>query len=162
MIQNAMLFLYGAGVLLLILIGIVIWLHVRVRRLTQGANAQSLEGLIGELLERTTSLEKLAVEMRDDMIYVDERVQTALRGVSVVRFNAFKDSGGGQSFAVSLINESGDGIILSTLYSRERVGVYAKPVRAGKSEFELTDEEKQSLEQSVSSLDYDAKRATQK
>jgi len=44
-----------------------------------------------------------------------------------------------------MLNEVGDGVVLSSLYSRERMSVFAKPVKAGKSEFELSDEEKEVL-----------------
>ena len=64
-----------------------------------------------------------------------------------VRFNPFKGTGAGgnQSFATALLNENGDGVVLSSLYSRERVSVYAKPVQKFSSEYELSGEEKQAI-----------------
>ena len=40
-----------------------------------------------------------------------------------------------------MLNEEGDGVVLSSLYSRERMSVFAKPIKGGKSEYELTGEE---------------------
>jgi len=45
-----------------------------------------------------------------------------------------------------MVNENGDGVVLSSLYSRERMSIFAKPVKNGKSEYELTTEEKEVLE----------------
>lgn len=44
-----------------------------------------------------------------------------------------------------MLNEDGDGVVISSLYSRERMSIFAKPIKNGKSEYELTDEEKKSL-----------------
>ena len=45
-----------------------------------------------------------------------------------------------------MLNEEGDGVVLSSLYSRERMSIFAKPIKNGKSEYELTEEEKKLLE----------------
>ncbi|MGH7249434.1 MAG: DUF4446 family protein, partial [Minisyncoccia bacterium] len=50
-----------------------------------------------------------------------------------------------QSFAIGMMNEDGDGLVLSSLYSRERMSIFAKPIKRGKSEYELTAEEKEAL-----------------
>jgi len=68
-----------------------------------------------------------------------------VRGVGVVRFNPFTAQGGNQSFAAAFLDEQGSGVVLSTLYARDRVGVYAKPVDNGSSSFELTEEEKEAI-----------------
>ena len=45
-----------------------------------------------------------------------------------------------------MVNEDGDGVVFSSLYSRERMSVFAKPIKNGKSEYELTSEEKNVLD----------------
>jgi hypothetical protein len=45
-----------------------------------------------------------------------------------------------------MLNEEGDGLVMSSLYSRERMSIFAKPIKAGKSTYELTAEEKEALE----------------
>ena len=50
-----------------------------------------------------------------------------------------------QSFAVALLSENGDGAVLSSLYARDRMSVFAKPVKNFSSEFEMTEEEKEVL-----------------
>ena len=70
-----------------------------------------------------------------------------------MRFNPFGGTtGGNQSFAVALLDEKHSGVVFSTLYARDRVGVYAKPVEAGASSFELTGEEREAIEKAKESM----------
>jgi len=68
--------------------------------------------------------------------------------VETIRFNPFKGngSGGNQSFSTAFVNEEGDGVVISSLYSREHISVFAKPIKKMSSEYEMTKEEKDSLE----------------
>ncbi len=71
----------------------------------------------------------------------------SLQQVGVVRFNPYHDTGGDYSFAVALLDAAGSGVLLTGLYHRDRCRVYAKPVRAWDSEYTLTEEERQAIEQ---------------
>jgi hypothetical protein len=73
-----------------------------------------------------------------------ERIARSVRSAGAVRFNPFQ-SGDGQSFAAAFLDEKGDGVILSTLSLRERVSVFAKPVKNYASPHELTEEEKAAM-----------------
>ena len=77
-----------------------------------------------------------------------------MTGVETVRFNPFKGdgSGGNQSFSTAFVNEEGDGVVISSLYSRERVSVFAKPVKKMSSEYEMTAEEKESLQKAKEAI----------
>jgi len=79
---------------------------------------------------------------------VEKRLNQSVRGVGTVRFNPFRGTGdgGNQSFASAFIDEKGDGVVFSTLYSRERMSVFAKPLTGGKSEYELTGEERRAIQ----------------
>lgn len=73
------------------------------------------------------------------------RLDGAISRVGVVRFNAFTDVGGEQSYAVALLNDRGDGIVLSSLFGREQSWTYAKPVRGGSSPYPLSREEQRAI-----------------
>jgi hypothetical protein len=64
-----------------------------------------------------------------------------LRRVGLVRFDAFEDTGGSQSFALALIDEAGDGVVLTSLHSRQASRLYVKRVIRGVSETTLSREE---------------------
>ena len=82
--------------------------------------------------------------------FLDSRLKQKVNQVETVRFNPFVGSGNGgnQSFSSSFINEEGDGVVISGIYTRERNMVFGKPIINWKSEYELTEEEKKAIEQS--------------
>jgi hypothetical protein len=77
------------------------------------------------------------------------KLKKSIRGFETIRFNPFKDQGGNQSFAIAFLNDEGDGVVISSLYSRDRTSVFAKPIKKMASEFELTEEEKEALNKAI-------------
>jgi len=70
-----------------------------------------------------------------------------LQRTALVRFNPFDETGGDQSFALALLDKNGDGLVLSSLHTRDLTRVYGKPVRGGKpAEYDFSKEEKQAVE----------------
>jgi hypothetical protein len=69
----------------------------------------------------------------------------ALSHIGMVRFDAFEDAGGAQSFALALIDDDGDGIVLTSLHSRSATRLYLKGVRRGVSDLPLSAEEMRAL-----------------
>lgn len=118
----------------------------RLKRFFLGKKAKDLEETIVALEKDLSNLTEAKIATEKEIAVINTKLQKSIRGLEVIRFNPFPDQGGNQSFAIGMLNESGDGLVLSSLYSRERMSVFAKPVRNGKSEFELSDEEKEVLE----------------
>ena len=137
------------GVLALALAALFIWVVLMARRLKiffQGKEARDLEEYINQLTKRTEKLESEKENLNKQVKVLQEKMTGSVRGVSSVRFNPFKDAGGNQSFAVALLDESGNGVVLSSLYAREKTSVFAKPVSKFNSEYELSTEEKEAVE----------------
>lgn len=121
--------------------------HGRINKLMMGRSGASLEDSIVSLARRTKDIEAFRSELEGYLKRAEVRMTSSIRGVATVRFNPFKGdgSGGNQSFATALMTEQGDGCVISTLYSRERVSVYSKPIAKGVSPFELSEEEREAL-----------------
>ncbi len=117
----------------------------RLKRFFLGKKAKDLEDTITLLQADIAKLTSARDQAEKDIELINKKLEKCIRGLEVIRFNPFPDQGGNQSFAIGLLNEVGDGVVLSSLYSRERMSIFAKPVKAGKSEFELSDEEKEVL-----------------
>ena len=64
----------------------------------------------------------------------------------MVRYSPFKDTGSDLSFALAILNDNNDGVILNGIYSREMSNIYAKQIIAGKTNNKLWEEEKEVLE----------------
>jgi hypothetical protein len=75
------------------------------------------------------------------------RTGSAISHLGLVRFDAFDDTGGGQSFALALIDDEGDGVILTSLHSRQSTRVYVKDIRGGVADAPLSGEEERALRQ---------------
>lgn len=73
------------------------------------------------------------------------RGTAAISRIGLIRFDAFEDSGGAQSFALALVDDDGDGIVLSSLHSRPTTRVYVKAIRRGVADAPLSDEETRAL-----------------
>lgn len=128
-------------ILMAIALIFVIRIEIRMRKLFKGSKAITLESLMADVIARVEHLGKQG-ELHDKHLVIhDEQIQKLGRGVKLIRFNPFPDMGGTQSFAVAIVNEKGDGVVFSSLYSRERMSVFAKPISGGKSDIELTPEE---------------------
>ena len=76
---------------------------------------------------------------------------SGLRHWSLVRFNPFSDTGGEQSFVIALLNDSGDGLIITSLHGRGVARFYTKKVTKGLADQELSTEEKAALAQALKS-----------
>jgi len=114
----------------------------RLRRFFLGKKAKDLEDTIVKLEEHITALKSAQEKTEKNITEINQKLKKSIRGLETIRFNPFPDQGSNQSFAVGMLNEEGDGVVVSSLYSRERMSVFAKPIKMGKSEYELTEEEK--------------------
>lgn len=128
-------------VLLLVTLVQVFLLSRRVTRLTRGATGASLEATITALGVKAETLEGHAHTTETALNNLNTRLETAVRAVSVRRFDPFQNAGGQQSFTAAFLNEQGDGMVLSGIHSRDAVRVYAKDVTKFGSERELSADE---------------------
>ena len=128
-------------------------------RLALGRNG-SIEESVTILARDMKELQTFRTELEQYLKYAELRLRGSLQGYGMVRFNPFAESGGSgnQSFAIAFLDEGHSGVVLSTLYARDRVGVYAKPLESGVSTYELTKEERDAVEKAKQSIAENKKR----
>jgi len=145
--ENLILIVYVLSVLVLILIGWNINLTWRISRLSGNKHGGSIEDTLKIIGSDLKNFNVFKDRIENYLKKIERRVARSLHGAHNVSFNAFKgmDSGGRQSFSLALLNEQGDGVILSTLHARDRVNVFAKEIKNFSSTLELTEEEEQAL-----------------
>lgn len=128
-------------------IGLWLWYTTqKLKNLFRGKTGKDLEEILGDIQKSVEYLNQEKDRHEKALMLLQKKVTTSIRGVGMIRFNPFKDSGSNQSFSTALVDENGNGIVLSSLYSRDRVSVFGKPLVGGKSEFDLTHEEKESID----------------
>jgi hypothetical protein len=140
-----------AAVLVLALV--VLWLlrqvsglRTRLRGLTRG-DGGDLEDVLGAHLDRVHALGKEVERLVARTGKLESTSPRAFQRVGLVRFNPFEDTGGNQSFALALLDAEGNGWVLSSLHARSGTRVYAKSIRAGRSDGALSDEETAAIKQ---------------
>ena len=89
-------------------------------------------------------------DLRQDVTDVHRRLDVvqasladAISHIAVVRYDAFSDMGGRMSFSVAMLDDSGDGLVLTSINGRTETRTYAKGVKAGTSEASISPEEEQ-------------------
>lgn len=146
--MNTIILIYILSFVVILLLIWVIVVERRLRRFFLGKNAESLETLMVDISKQVENLKNTQLEINKHLETVDKRLNKSIRRIETVRFNPFLDAGSNQSFAISFLNDEGDGVIISSLYARDRMSIFAKPITSGKSEFELSTEEKEVLRKS--------------
>ena len=143
----------GVAVIILLLLFWIIRLEKKLRKLL-GCRKGTLDDAFDNLRKEVESLKKYSENATEKFQVIDGKLRKTISGNETVRFNPFKGTGSGsnQSFATALINSDGDGVILSSLYSRDHVSIFSKPVKNLLSEYELTTEEKTALQKAKESI----------
>lgn len=147
--MNTIILFYIISAVVVIILLWILMLEIRLKKFFAGTKARNLEEMIVMVGEKIDKIENSQEKIDEHLITVDDRLNKSIRSIQTVRFNPFIDAGGNQSFAISFVNDEGNGVIISSLYARDRMSIFAKPVINGKSEFELSSEEKEVLEKSI-------------
>lgn len=83
--------------------------------------------------------------VRDKLAGSAGDIEQSLRHVAVVRYDAFGDMGGRLSFSAAIVDDRGDGLVISSIHARGESRTYAKGIVEGDSEVTLSPEEQQAL-----------------
>lgn len=98
-----------------------------------------------EILKGFDCLEKKVETLSMELEEYKRQSKFFIQGIGVIRYNPFSEVGSNQSFSVALLDKNSDGVVITGLYSRDGNRIYAKPVKAGNSEYALSDEEKKAV-----------------
>lgn len=135
-----------AGIWLVLLTWYVLRTMQQYNRLTQGAHDSNLTQVLDGWIKRLHEQESHLTDMEHQVQALAQQSRGAVQNVQVIRFNPFSDTGGDQSFVLTILDGNGTGVVLSSLHSRGMTRWYAKNVTHGKSaEHELSQEEAQAV-----------------
>ncbi|MEK7560918.1 MAG: DUF948 domain-containing protein [Patescibacteria group bacterium] len=146
-----------AGLIAVLAITIVVFalaLNRKIRRVEKMVrrlygNAPAGSDIADNMARRITEAE-LKIERIDPRLDAVENIaRRSVHRIGFKRFNPFSDTGGDNSFALALLNQQKDGVVLSSLYTREGVRIYGKRVRDGRAPQALSKEEKEVLEEAI-------------
>lgn len=136
----------GIGIVVLLIY--VIHLHAKINLFTRGETGASLETLIRQCVDSVAEIEKRNELISEHALSLDNRVSQSLRNAQTMRYKAFETGGSNQSFSIALLNEKGNGVIITSLHARDRISTFAKPIEKYLSSYDLTEEEQAVIEES--------------
>jgi hypothetical protein len=115
------------------------------RLLAGGGGGEDLLAAVARQVEATDRLRGKLNLVGRETAQLRQRVSSLVGTVGLTRYDAFDDAGGQLSYSAAFLDEAGDGVVLSTLNGRAETRSYAKPVRGGRSEHHLSDEERAAI-----------------
>ena len=121
----------------------------KIKILFGGKETEKEEEFVKDIVRRLTKTETKLEEIEPRLKIVEAISQISIQKTGFLRFNPFQDTGGDQSFIIALLDRGNNGIIISSLYTREGVRVYAKEINNGKPKQHLSDEEQKVLEETI-------------
>lgn len=122
-------------------------------KLTKGLTDQSFKSVLENLMKDINVAKKDIDYLKSYCDRIQREGLLHIQRVGLLRFNPFKDTGGDQSFILSLCDANDTGVIISGLYSRSGTRWYTKRIASGKGvEYELSDEEKKVIKEAGKEL----------
>ena len=137
-IENPIFFVFLGGIIVLAVWNIFLQIQCwRIRRKLKiffnGKKASDLEGVLFEEIKRLKKAEGNIKQIFNSLKNVEKMAGQSVQKVGIIRFNPFKETGGDQSFAIALLDSHNDGLVISSLFTRQGNRVYSKPIKNGRS-----------------------------
>lgn len=124
-------------------------LRRRVDTLTRGKDAESMEEMILNFFEKIECLEDAEEKMHRDIREIKDNLKITYQKTGLVRYDAFREMSGALSYSLALLDKQNNGVLISSMYSREGCYSYAKEIVNGESQINLSEEEAEALKQAV-------------
>lgn len=139
------------NIILIVLVLVNVFLRMKDRKqylsfMKRLGKGNDLDQMLKKYLDDVREIKKDNAEIKAYYTQLDRDISSCIQKIGLVRYNAFKDVGSDLSFAVALLDRHDNGIVLNGLYGSESSNIYAKPIKAGISSYQLSDEEAYALE----------------
>jgi HAMP domain-containing protein len=145
----------AAGVAVLSLLA-VLWVLRRVRRLREGQAVLLGEGKADlvdfavSLQGRIDDLHRAVDEIAAGLVRVDRRVDNSITNTSIVRYDAYEDTGGHQSASLAVLDSARTGVVVTAIQGRDYARIYMKELDRGRPSVALSPEEAEAVERAMS------------
>lgn len=154
--QHSAEFLMVLAGLMLVLLAFVISSQVRMSRLTARyrklmvkSDQVDMETLMAEYARLAQQLDVRLGTLEQNYQSLRMDCQLHVQRLLLSRYNAFENTGSDLSFSLALLDEAGDGVVLTSIFGRDESRLYAKPVVQGKSTYALSKEETDTIKQAL-------------
>ena len=110
---------------------------------------ESMEEVLMKQFDRIEVLEEADREKRKEINSLKILMQKSYQKAGLVKYDAFRELSGKLSYALALLDQNDNGVIVTSMYSRDGCFSYAKEVIMGESKINLSEEEQEALEKAV-------------
>jgi len=117
---------------LVILTGLYFYSQLRFTRLTQGVSKKDLRTILESLKKQNAFSQKEIKRVLKEISQINLSARSHIQRLGFMRYNPFSDTGGDQSFCLSLLDGHLNGVVISSLHSRGQTRIYAKKIKNGK------------------------------
>lgn len=143
-IQVLFFFLIG-GIWLAVLSFFVFRINALFNKLTKGVEVADLKKVLERLLENESKNADVLKDIEKKIAFLNEEGKYHVQKIGLVRFNPFKELGGDHSFSLAILDGLENGIIITSLHTRDRTRVYMKNIKKGKPDTDLSEDERKAL-----------------
>ena len=117
--------------------------------MTKLGKGENINDMLKEYIEKVDSIKKENEEIIEYCRKLDERSNDYLKKIGMIRYNAYKDTGSNLSFALAMLDNKNNGVVLNGIYARDNSNIYAKNIKDGKSEYVLSKEEEEAIKKAI-------------
>ena len=146
----------GISAVLILLIILYLVCIVKMKKLRKayncfmkGKDMESMEEVLMKQFDRIEVLEEADREKRKEINSLKILMQKSYQKAGLVKYDAFREMSGKLSYALALLDQNDNGVIVTSMYSRDGCFSYAKEVIMGESKINLSEEEQEALEKAV-------------
>ncbi|HEX4679166.1 MAG TPA: DUF4446 family protein [Gaiellaceae bacterium] len=136
-------------------IGLAWWAFVKVKRvrdaqrLLLGGGRRDLVDFAVSLQGRIDDLHGAVDEVAGGLARVDRRVDATVTNTSIVRYDAYDDTGGHQSASVALLDSARTGVVVTAIQGRDYARIYMKELERGRASVALSPEEQEAVDRAM-------------
>jgi len=133
-----------------------LWVLLRVRQLRAGQavllgdGKTDLVDFAVSLQGRIDDLHRAVDEIAAGLVRVDRRVDQSVTNTSIVRYDAYEDTGGHQSASLAVLDSGRSGVVVTAIQGRDYARIYMKELDRGRASIALSPEEAEAVERAMS------------
>ena len=145
----------GAAAVAVLALVAVAWVLRRVRRLRQGQavllgdGKTDLVDFAVSLQARIDDLHRAVDEVAAGLVRMDRRVDDSVTNTSIVRYDAYEDTGGHQSASLAVLDSARSGVVVTAIQGRDYARIYMKELDRGQPSVALSPEEQEAVERAM-------------
>ena len=146
----------GAAAVAVVALAAAAWVVTRVRRLRQGQavlvgdGKADLVDFAVSLQGRIDDLHRAVDEIAAGLVRVDRRIDGSVTNTSIVRYDAYEDTGGHQSASLAVLDSARTGVVVTAIQGRDYARIYMKELDRGRASIALSPEEAEAVERAMS------------